>query len=65
MLIRTTLSKLVSAIFYHIFIFTLNDSPSKTIKNVFLFHQKSLFHSLDIQVLVIFSSFPYFPDSKG
>ena len=65
MLIRTTLSKLVSAIFYHIFIFTLNDSPSKTIKNVFLFHQKSSFHSQDIQIFVFFPSFLHFPDSKG
>ena len=35
-------------------IFSLNDSPSKTMKNV-LFHQKSSVHSQDIQVFVIFS----------
>ena len=29
--------KLVSAIFYQIFIFSPNDSPSKTTKNVFYF----------------------------
>ena len=29
--------KLVSAIFYQIFIFSPNDSPSKTMKNVFYF----------------------------
>ena len=29
--------KLVSAIFYQIFIFSSNDSPSKTMKNVFYF----------------------------
>ena len=29
--------KLVSAIFYQIFIFSPNDSPSKTVKNVFYF----------------------------
>ena len=29
--------KLVSAIFYHIFIFSPNDSPLKTMKNVFYF----------------------------
>ena len=29
--------KLVSAIFYQIFIFSPNDSPSKTMKNVFCF----------------------------
>ena len=36
--------KLVSAIFYQIFIFSPNDSPSKTMK-CFLFHLKSSFHS--------------------
>ena len=30
--------KLVSTIFYQIIIFPPNDSPLKTIKNVFLFH---------------------------
>ena len=65
MLITTTLSKLVSTKFYQIFIFTLNDSPSKTIKNVFLFHQKSSFHSQDIKFLYFFPSFLHFPDSKG
>ena len=29
--------KLVSAIFYQIFIFSQNDSPLKTVKNVFYF----------------------------
>ena len=29
--------KLVSVIFYHIFIFLPNDSPSKTVKNIFYF----------------------------
>ena len=29
--------KLVSAIFYQLFIFSPNDSPSKTVKNVFYF----------------------------
>ena len=29
--------KLVTAIFYQIFIFSANDSPLKTIKNVFYF----------------------------
>ena len=57
--------KLVSAIFYQIFVFPLNDSPSKTMKSVFfLFHQKSSFHSQDIQTFVIFP-FPHFPDTKG
>ena len=35
--------KLVSAIFYQIFIFSPNDSPLKTIKNVFYFVKKALF----------------------
>ena len=35
--------KLVSAIFYEIFIFSPNDSPSKTIKNVFYFIKKAIF----------------------
>ena len=36
-------SKLLSTIFYQIFIFSPNDSPSKTMKNVFLFHLKNSF----------------------
>ena len=40
--------KLVSAIFYEIFVFSPNDSPSKTIKNVFYFIEKALF-ILEIQ----------------
>ena len=47
--------KLVSAIFYQIFIFSSNDRPSKTMKNVFLFHLKSCLRSQDIQIFVIFS----------
>ena len=46
--------KLVSAIFSGIFIFSRNDSPSKTVKKCFLFHLKSSFHSRDIQIFVIF-----------
>ena len=57
------LLKLVSAIFYQIFIFSPNDSPLKTIK-CFLFHQKSSFRSRDMRIFVIFS-LPQFPDSKG
>ena len=44
--------KLVSAIFYQIFIFSPNDSPSKT-ENCFLFYLKDLFCSRDIQIFVI------------
>ena len=35
--------KLASAIFYDIFIFSPNDCPSKTLKNVFYFIEKALF----------------------
>ena len=35
--------KIVSAIFYRIFIFSPNDSPSKTIKNVSFLIEKALF----------------------
>ena len=45
--------KLVSAIFYQIFIFPPNDSCLKTMKNI-LFHLKSTFRSRDIQIFVIF-----------
>ena len=37
------LLKLVSAIFYQFFIFSPNDSPSKTMKNVLYFILKALF----------------------
>ena len=49
------LLKLVSAIFYQIFIFTANDSPSKTMKNIFYFIGKALF------VLEIFKFLWFFP----
>ena len=48
---------LVSATFYQIFIFSSNDSTSKTIKNVFYFIKEALFN--------FFFSFPHFPNSKG
>ena len=35
--------KLVSAIFYQIFIFSPNDSPLKTVKNIFFISSKKLF----------------------
>ena len=35
--------KLVSAIFYQIFIFSPNDSPLKIMKNAFYFIKKALF----------------------
>ena len=58
------LLKLVFAIFYEIFIFSANDSPSKTEK-YFLFHPKSSFHSQDIQIFVIFPFFSTFLIQKG
>ena len=48
------LLKLVSAIFYQIFIFSPNDSPSKTMKSVFYFILKALF------VLEIFKFLSFF-----
>ena len=55
--------KLVSAIFYQIFIFSSNDRPSKTMKNV---HVKSSFRSRDIQIFLTFSlPFHTFQIQKG
>ena len=57
--------KLVSAIFYQIFIFSPNDSPLKTEK-CFLFHLKSSFCSRDIQNFVFFClPFQTFHNEKG
>ena len=38
------------------FYFSLNDSPSKTMKKRFLFHLESCFRSRDIQIFVFLSS---------
>ena len=46
--------KLVSANFYQIFIYSPNDSLSKTEK-CFLFHLKSSSHSRDIQIFAFFA----------
>ena len=57
--------KLVSAIFYQVFIFHQMMALQKT-KNCFLIHREISFHSRDIQIFVFFSpSSPQFPDSKG
>ena len=45
------------------FYFSPNDSPSKTMKNVFLFHLKSSFHSQDVKLFVYLSSPLFFPVS--
>ena len=47
--------KLVSAIFYQIFVFPQNNSPFKTMKSVFYFVKKNSFCSRDIHTFVIFS----------
>ena len=48
------ISKLFKACVYFLanFYFSLSDSPSKTVKNIFLFYLKSSFHSRDIQIFV-------------
>ena len=57
--------KLVFAVFYQLFIFSPNDSPSKAMKNVFTSSRK-LFSSSKYLSFCIFSfSFLHFPDLKG
>ena len=51
--------KLVSAIFYQMFIFSSNHRPSETMKKCFFFHLKIT------NLCNFFPSFPHFPDSKG
>ena len=57
--------KLVSAIFYQIFIFSQNDSPLKTTKNVFILSKKLFSFSRYSNFCHFSPSFPYFPDPKG
>ena len=57
--------KLVSAFFYQIFIFSPNDSSSKTVKNVFYFIEKALFVLEIFKFLYFFPSFPHLPELKG
>ena len=47
--------RLVSAIFYHFFIFSTNDSPANNSEKCFLFHLKNSFCSWDIQIFLIFT----------
>ena len=56
------LLKLVSAFFYQIFIFLLNDSPLKTMKNVFFISSKNLFSFSRYSNSCNF--FPSFPVSR-
>ena len=62
--IKLLLLKLVSAIFYQIFILSSNYRPSITIKNVFYFIEKVLFVLEIFKFLYFFPSFPQFTDSK-
>ena len=57
--------KLVSAIFYLIFVFSPNDSPSGTMKNVFISSKKLFLFSRYSNFCNFFPSFPHVPDSKG
>ena len=50
------LLKLVSTIFYQIFIFHQMMALQKLKKKIFLFHLKSSFHSQDIQIFVFLPS---------
>ena len=51
--------------FYEIFIFSPNDSPSKTMKNVFIASKKLFSLSRYSNFCNFLPSFPDFPDSKG
>ena len=50
--------------FIKFLIFPPNDSPLKTMKNVFLFHLKSSFCSQDILIVVFFPFLPTFSRFK-
>ena len=65
MLVFFTNIKLMSATFYHFFIFSPNDRPLKTIKNVVYFIKKAFFVLEIFKFLIFFPSFPQFPGSKG
>ena len=56
---------LVSAIFYQIFIFSPNDSLSKTVKKKIISPKKLFSFSRYSDFCIFSSSFPQFPDSKG
>ena len=60
--------KLVSAIFYQIFIFSSNDRPSKTMKNVLYFIEKAPFVPQIfkfIKFFSVFSTLPRFQRANG
>ena len=56
---------LVSAIFYQIAIFSRNDSPLKTMKNIFISSKMLFSFSRYLNFCNFFPSFPHFPHSKG
>ena len=53
------------AIFYQISIFSPNDSPLKTMKNVFISSKKHFSFLRYSKFCDFFPSFPHFPNSKG
>ena len=55
----------LASIFYQMFIFSSNDSTSKTMKNVFISSKKLFSFSRCSNFCDFFPSFPHFPDSKG
>ena len=55
---ETVTLKLVSAVFYQIFIFSSSERPSKTMKNIFCFILKALF-VLEIFKLLKFFFLPF------
>ena len=65
MVVEDIYLKLVSAIFYQIFIFSPNDSPLKTMKNVFISSKKLFSFSRYSNFCDFFPSFLHFSDSKG
>ena len=57
--------KLVSTIFYQIFIFSPNDNHSKTMKMFFISSKKLFSFSRYSHFCIFFPSFPHFRKSKG
>ena len=47
-----------------LFLYFTKRKNFKNYERFFLFHLKISFHTRDIQIFVIFSLFPHFPDSK-
>ena len=64
LILNVHILKLVSTVFYQIFIFFIKSKPFKNIKNVF-FIKKALFVLKILNFCNFFIIFPHFPDSKG